>query len=256
MSFEPFMIQASALLRCFRRARRIAERAAHRPPAPARPRDGPRRDVSHRAASHGVPLPGRGPGRLAGARSDTVHASRVGARQPEAPLSHHSLDSTHITPGVVTGGIEVRRRVDRSLGFRGEEPDDNRLNIERPRLDSWSARIGWRHGPWDAQLSGGHLHDPEWFEPYLTTRLTASVGFDGSIMSRPLAATAAWGENREDNGIVDDSYLLDGICGRPPHGDVLRPRRIRSPSRSLGLGGRTRRASPHPHFTAFHTSPR
>jgi hypothetical protein len=92
--------------------------------------------------------------------------------------------------------------------FRGEEPDDNRLNIERPRLDSWSGRAAWHRGPWQAQFSGGHLHEPEWFEPVDVMRLTASVGFDGTVAARPLAVTAAWGENRE-LGFALDGYLLE-----------------------------------------------
>ena len=95
--------------------------------------------------------------------------------------------------------------------FRGEEPDENRLNIDTPRLDSWSARIGWHRGPWQAQVSGGHLHEPEWFDPFDVTRLTASIGFNGQIASRPLSATLAWGENRQFNGFqnVEDGYLLE-----------------------------------------------
>ena len=39
----------------------------------------------------------------------------------------------------------------------GEElDDDNRLNIEKPKLDSWSGRASWRQGAWSAQFSGGH----------------------------------------------------------------------------------------------------
>jgi hypothetical protein len=142
----------------------------------------------------------------------TAFMHRDSARDnPQAPLSHHSLDSTHITPGVLTFGVARGPLTMEASAFRGEEPDENRLNIEQPRLNSWSTRLAWRRGPWDAQVSGGRLHDPEWFEPYMTTRLTASVGFNGSIASRPLAATVAWGQNRENNGYnnVDDSYLLE-----------------------------------------------
>jgi hypothetical protein len=126
---------------------------------------------------------------------------------PQVPLSHHSLDSTHSTPGVVTAGVATGPFIVEASVFRGEEPDENRTNIERPRLNSWATRLSWRRGSWNAQFSGGRLHEPEWFEPYMVTRLTASVGFTGSIASRPLAATAAWGENRENNGFdnVDDS---------------------------------------------------
>ena len=140
----------------------------------------------------------------------TAFMHRESARDnPQVPLTHHSLDATHVTPGVVRAGIETGPLTFEASLFRGEEPDENRLNVERPKLNSWSARIGWHRGGWQAQVSGGHLHNPEWFEPYIVTRLTASIGFDNTIASRRLTATVAWGENREFNGFfnTDDSYL-------------------------------------------------
>jgi hypothetical protein len=130
---------------------------------------------------------------------------------PQVRLSHHFLDSTHITTGVLRAGVDTRGFTFETSVFRGEEPNENRLNIDRPRLDSWAARVGWRRGPWDAQMSGGRLHEPEWFEPYDVTRLTASIGFTGSLASRPAAATLAWGENREFTPFraVADAYLLE-----------------------------------------------
>lgn len=130
---------------------------------------------------------------------------------PQVPLTHHFLDSTHSTAGVVRGGIEVAGLTLESSVFRGEEPDENRRNIDQPRLNSWSARIGWQRGPWQTQFSGGHLHEPEWFEPYDVTRLTASIAFSGTVRSHAVAATLAWGENRQEvvaNG-VSDGFLLE-----------------------------------------------
>ena len=139
----------------------------------------------------------------------TVYMHRESGRDnPSAPLTHHYLDSTHITPGVVTGGVGAGPMLFEASAFRGEEPDENRLNIEQPKLDSWSARASWRHGPWDAQVSGGHLHVPEWFEPTDVTRLTASIGFNGALGRRPLAAIVAWGQNRE-LGFALDGYLAE-----------------------------------------------
>ena len=139
----------------------------------------------------------------------TPFMHRESARNnPEAPLTHHYLDSTHETPGVVTGGIEVGDVTLEASSFRGLEPDDNRLNINRPWLDSWSVRGGWHRGPWQAQVSGGVLRAPEWFEPRDLPRLTASIEYAGSIRSHALAATAAWGENREVHGVLD-GYLLE-----------------------------------------------
>jgi hypothetical protein len=139
----------------------------------------------------------------------TPFMHRASAREnPQVPLTHHYLDATHITTGVVRGGLELRGFTIESSVFRGEEPDENRLNIDRPRLNSWSVRGGWHHGPWIVQVSGARLHEPESYDPYDMTRLTASVEFDGVIASRPFAATAAWGQNREIHGTFD-GYLLE-----------------------------------------------
>ena len=144
----------------------------------------------------------------------TPFMHRESARDnPQVPLTHHDLDSTHITPGVLRAGVETGPMTFEASVFRGEEPDrdDNHFNIETPALDSWAARVGWHRGPWQAQFSGGSLRNPEWFEPYQTRRITASVAFDGMVASRPLAATLAWGQHREDNGFNDhaDGYLLE-----------------------------------------------
>lgn len=142
----------------------------------------------------------------------TPFMHRESARSnPQAPLTHHYLDSTHITPGVIRAGIVTGALTFEGSVFRGEEPDDNRFDIEKPAFDSWSARVGWQHGSWMAQFSGGHLHEPEWFEPFDVTRLTASLGYTGEVGSRPLSATVAWGENREFNGFqnVEDGFLFE-----------------------------------------------
>jgi hypothetical protein len=45
---------------------------------------------------------------------------------PEAPLTHHWLDSTHITYGVVTAGYEWDRVKLEGSAFNGREPDQDR----------------------------------------------------------------------------------------------------------------------------------
>jgi hypothetical protein len=123
-----------------------------------------------------------------------VFMHRASARNnPAAPLTHHYMDSTHVSYGVLRSGVEIGGVMVEASAFRGEEPDENRLNIEAPHLDSWSSRLSWRHGPWAAQFSGGHLHQPEWFEPTDVTRLTASVAFTGTVGSRARAAPPAGG---------------------------------------------------------------
>lgn len=139
----------------------------------------------------------------------TAFMHRASARDnPQAPLSHHALDSTHVTPGVVRGEVSRGRlTVDASV-FTGREPDENRTNIDRPDLDSWSARATLRAGGWKTQVSGARIHDPEDFEPFDITRLTASAEYEGALLARSVAFTAAWGENREVHGTLDN-YLFE-----------------------------------------------
>jgi hypothetical protein len=139
----------------------------------------------------------------------TPFMHRASARDnPTAPLTHHYMDATHITTGVVRGGVGTSGFLVDASVFRGREQNENRLNIDQPALDSWSVRGSWRSGPWNLQFSGAHLHEPEPYDPYDMTRLTASIEFNGTWRSKPLAATIAWGENREIHGILD-GYLLE-----------------------------------------------
>ena len=55
---------------------------------------------------------------------------------PLAPISHHWLDSMHISFGLVTAGVYDRKwRVEMSV-FNGREPDENRADLDLAALDS------------------------------------------------------------------------------------------------------------------------
>ena len=54
---------------------------------------------------------------------------------PEAPITHHWLDSTHISFGVVTAGLVLDRVKLEVSRFNGREPDQHRWNIETGPLD-------------------------------------------------------------------------------------------------------------------------
>lgn len=95
---------------------------------------------------------------------------------PEAPLTHHWLDSTHITFGVVTG--ERNFKLEASV-FNGREPDQNRWNIEVRKFDSASARLTWNPTQeLSMQVSHGRLDSPELLAPDMSVkRSTASVSY-------------------------------------------------------------------------------
>lgn len=120
---------------------------------------------------------------------------------PLVPITHHWLDSTHITYGVVTAGYAGRTVQLEGSAFRGREPDEHRWNLETPALDSWSARASWTPSPhWAVQVSHGRLHSPEQEHGGEDERrTTVSVHYAaGSV-----AATLAYGlKNRVPGGVL------------------------------------------------------
>jgi hypothetical protein len=130
------------------------------------------------------------------------------AENPQVPLSHHHMDSTHITPGVLRGGIEAGAfRVEASW-FRGREPDENRTDLDLGALDSAAGRLSWNHGGWSAQVSAAHLKQPERLSPYDSNQCSASFGYTRGDDSRRFAWLAAFGQKREIHGTFD-AYLLE-----------------------------------------------
>jgi hypothetical protein len=131
---------------------------------------------------------------------------------PQAPLAHHFLDSTHITPGVVRGGINTRGVGVEGSWFHGHEPDEDRTDIDLGALDSYALRLSWARGQWSTQASAARLKLPEAITPYDADRLTGSISYTrGPTGSAPLRLTAftfAFGQNREIHGNFE-AYLFE-----------------------------------------------
>jgi hypothetical protein len=128
---------------------------------------------------------------------------------PQAPLSHHNLDSSHVTPGVLSLGVERSGFRVEAGAFHGQEPDEDRLDLDTAALDSWGVRASWADGPWQFQLSGADLKTPERTSPYDATRVTASASYFKGDENRSIAWTAAFGQNREVFGNLE-AYLFEG----------------------------------------------
>ena len=60
---------------------------------------------------------------------------------PEAPISHHWQDSTHISDDVVTAGIQYRRMKLEASGFHGAEPGENRWIVQQGASIPGPARL-------------------------------------------------------------------------------------------------------------------
>ena len=130
---------------------------------------------------------------------------------PEAPISHHWLDSTHISFGVLTAGLIVGDVKLEASRFNAREPDQHRYDIETGPLDSTALRVSWNPDAHLAlQASWAHLVSPEQLEPGVnSTRWSASA-----IYTRPISAngwwstTLAWGR-RDGN----DAFALESAAG-------------------------------------------
>jgi hypothetical protein len=130
---------------------------------------------------------------------------------PEAPISHHWLDSTHITFGVVTAGLVYDRFKVEASRFNGREPDEHRFDIETGALDSTALRLSWN--PTDElslQASWAHLESPEQLEPgedqarwSVSLIYTRPVGVGGRW-----STTAAWGR-RSSGHASFDAWVLE-----------------------------------------------
>src|SRR6266542_83348 len=96
---------------------------------------------------------------------------------PTAPISHHWQDATHVTFGVLTGGLFARKfQIEGSL-FNSRDPDQHRWNFDRIKLDSYSSRITFNPAAvWSLSAGYGFLRSHEAFDPAESMhRVTASV---------------------------------------------------------------------------------
>jgi hypothetical protein len=139
-----------------------------------------------------------------------------GMDDPAAPISHHWLDSTHITYGVVTWGIVHGAWKLEASAFNGREPDQDRWNFDRPRLDSWSSRLSWNPtANWSLQVSYGFIKGPEQLEPNVNQhRVTASATYNHPLAGGNWQTTLALGRNDDEPGQGLDGALIESSFNR------------------------------------------
>jgi hypothetical protein len=183
--------------------------------------------ISHRL-SPGVSVFAYGglPGEPAFGPPAYIHRQSI-MDDPEAPISHHWLDSTHISEGVVTLGVTATTalgglKVEASR-FRGREPDQNRYDIETPNLDSTAVRVAWNptrtlslQASWAHQVSPEQLSPDENLDRWSASAIyTVPVGSDGFW-----ATTAAWGRRIAIAGAVREAPLDAFVLESAIHPDA------------------------------------
>lgn len=130
---------------------------------------------------------------------------------PLAPLGHHWQDATHITYGVVTGGVYSRKWKVEGSWFNGREPDENRWTIDLRTPDSYSARLTvapssrWALAGWYGYLKSPEaLHAEESIHRYGASALFVGNGIGGGDW----ATSAIWGANAIA-GAIENSALVE-----------------------------------------------
>ncbi|MDB5242379.1 MAG: hypothetical protein JWP57_3004 [Spirosoma sp.] len=131
---------------------------------------------------------------------------------PDAPLSHHWQDATHILFGVTTVGFRYKWIKLEGSAFTGHEPDENRYNFDKPQFNSYSYRVSVNPSPSLAlQFSQGFLKSPEEAHPGEdVVRTTASVLHSKGLgrEGRYVTSALVWGQNTHD-GVNERAYLAE-----------------------------------------------
>ncbi|WP_420471961.1 hypothetical protein [Brevundimonas sp. FT23042] len=160
---------------------------------------------------------------------------------PEAPITHHWLDSTHIVFGVATLGWAHDRVKLEASSFTGREPDQNRYDFDPPEFDSWAVRGTWNPTDnWSFQASYADVTGPEQLEPDENDRKlsvsaihTRRIGAEGWW-----STTVAWGRKINDHDESKDGWLLEGAISPDDRWTVFaRAERIETDELVPGLGG-------------------
>jgi len=131
---------------------------------------------------------------------------------PDAPISHHWNDGTHITFGVATIGFRYDKFKVEASSFTGREPDENRFDFDKPRFDSYSARLSYNPNKnWALQVSHGWIKSPE--SLHSNENLERTIA--SAIYALPLGdeqnfnATVLWGLNKTKGYEGENAALLE-----------------------------------------------
>ena len=143
-----------------------------------------------------------------------AYPHRASAQEiPDAPLSHHWQDSTHISDNVATAALRYKIVSLEASGFYGTEPPENRWTLTWGPMNSYSGRFSvFPAKNWSTQVSAGRITRPERDQPGDVVRSTASLSYTRPRSAGAWASSLIWGRNHETlTGRNLNSYLLESV---------------------------------------------
>ena len=132
---------------------------------------------------------------------------------PQAPISHHWQDASHIADEVLTVGVSHKKVRLEASGFYGSEPGENRWIIQGGPINSWATRF-WIFPTknWAAQVSIGRIAHPEALEAGDQVRATASLAYSKPLAGGSWSSSLIWGRNHSTATHRNmNSYLAETV---------------------------------------------
>ena len=136
---------------------------------------------------------------------------------PIGPVSHHWLDATAVSFGLVTIGVHNGRWKAETSFFNGREPDERRTDLDLGAFDSVAGRVSFLPAERLAvQVSAARLRDVSTEFPFpdqsRTTRVTASAVYHRPLLADGIwATTIAYGVNHARTQVAGG--ILDATTG-------------------------------------------
>ncbi|ESQ92177.1 hypothetical protein ABAC460_04625 [Asticcacaulis sp. AC460] len=166
------------------------------------------------------------PGEFAFGPTAFMHR-KSGENFPTAPITHHWLDSGHITMGVVTAAVEKGSLKLEVSQFTGREPDEKRFDLDPVRLDSTSVRATWQVTPnLRAQVSRARQVSPEQLHPDENV-IKTSAGVEFAVGGWNSTLTFARKEDEDGHHKPADAVLFENsLAFSGPWTGLLRYERV------------------------------
>lgn len=158
---------------------------------------------------------------------------------PEAGIGHHWQDVTHTSFGVLTAGVFTRTLKLEASMFNGQEPHENRWNLDFHPMASYSARATFNpNAAWSFTGGFAFIKEPETTDiGHSMHRTAVSAQYGQAIGGGQWATSLIWSANTHaDESRSSNSYLAETEAVLDVHNTVFaRAEHVQKSAEDLSL---------------------